>query len=158
VPDVLVVDDDEIIRGMLAFLFEGEGHTVEQASSGEEALEVLRHRSPDCMVLDLMMPGLDGLSVLRTRQLGDLAPDTRVIVLTAKSGTEDAVWCWEAGADEFLTKPFEPDRLLRLVRDLAALTPAEAQHRREAGLADSRRMDALEAALRGRPTPPAGGH
>ena len=149
-PDVLVVDDDEIIRGMLAFLFEGEGHTVEQAADGAAALEVLRARQPDCMVLDLMMPGIDGLTVLHTRTAENLAPDTRVIVLTAKSGTEDAVWCWEAGADEFLTKPFDPERLLRLVRDLAGLTPEEAKRRRELGLADSRRLDAIEAALRGR--------
>ncbi len=148
--DVLVVDDDEIIRGMLAFLFESEGHTVEQAADGTEALDALRRHPPDCMVLDLMMPGVDGLSVLHARQALDLAPDTRVIVLTAKSGTEDAVWCWEAGADEFLTKPFDPDRLQRLVNDLVALSPADARRRRELGLADSRRIDAIEAALRGR--------
>jgi CheY-like chemotaxis protein len=150
VTDLLVVDDDEIIRGMLAFLFESEGHTVEQASGGAEALEALRRRQFDCIVLDLMMPGVDGLTVLNTRRQEELAPDTRIIVLTAKSGTEDAVWCWEAGADEFLTKPFDPDRLLRLVRELAGLSPAEAQRRREVGLADSRRLDAIEAALRGR--------
>lgn len=150
VPEVLVVDDDEIIRGMLAFLLEGDGHSVDQAADGAEALEVLRMRQPDCMVLDLMMPGVDGLGVLRHRRDEGLAPHTRVIVLTAKSGTEDAVWCWEAGADEFLTKPFDPERLLRLVRDLSRLTPAEAQRRRELGLADSRRIDAIEAALRGR--------
>ena len=152
VADVLVVDDDEVIRGMLAFLFEGEGHTVEQAADGTEALEVLRRRQPDCMVLDLMMPGVDGLSVLHARQALGLAPETRVIVLTAKSGTEDAVWCWEAGADEFLTKPFEPGRLLRLVHELAGMTPDEAARRRQIGLADSRRIDAIEAALRGRPS------
>lgn len=149
-PDVLVVDDDEIIRGMLGFLFEAEGHHVEQVADGAAALEVLREHQPDCMVLDLMMPGMDGMSVLKARHEEGLAPDTRVIVLTAKSGTEDAVWCWEAGADEFLTKPFDPDRLLRLVRDLSLLSPAEAQRRRELGLADSRRIDAIEAALRGR--------
>jgi CheY-like chemotaxis protein len=150
VTDVLVVDDDEIIRGMLVLLFEGEGHTVEQAADGTEALAILRRRQPDCMVLDLMMPGVDGLSVLHARQAFDLALDARVIVLTAKSGTEDAVWCWEAGADEFLTKPFDPDRLQRLVRELVALTPDQARRRRERGLADSRRIDAIEAALRGR--------
>jgi DNA-binding response OmpR family regulator len=148
--DVLVVDDDEVIRGMLAFLFEGAGHTVEQAADGSEALEVLRNRPPECMVLDLMMPGIDGLSVLQTRQREGIAPQTRVIVLTAKSGTEDAVWCWEAGADEFITKPFDPERLLKLVKDLSRLTPAEARRRRQLGLADSRRIDAIEAALRGR--------
>ena len=150
--DVLVVDDDEVIRGMLAFLFEGEGHTVEQAADGTEALEVLRRRQPDCMVLDLMMPGVDGLTVLRTRLEEGLAAGTRIVVLTARSGTDDAVWCWEAGADEFLSKPFDPERLLRLVHELAAMKPAEAARRREVGLADSRRIDAIEAALRGRPS------
>ena len=147
-PDVLVVDDGEIIRKMLVFLFECEGHTVEQAPGGAEALAALRRRSPDCMILDLMMPGIDGLSVLHARKQENLAPDTRVIVLTAKSGTGDAVKCWEAGADEFLTKPFDPERILRSVRELSALTPEEAQRRRTDGLKDSRRLDALAAAAR----------
>ena len=148
--DVLVVEDDEVIRGMLVFLLEGEGHTVEQAADGAEALDILRRRGPECMVLDLMMPGVDGLTVLRTRLEEGLAADTRIVVLTARSGTDDAVWCWEAGADEFLTKPFDPERLLRMVRILAELTPAEAQHRREVGLAESRQLDAIDSALRGR--------
>lgn len=147
--DVLVVEDDEVIRGMLVFLLEGEGHDVEAAADGAEALEVLRRRTPDCVVLDLMMPGVDGLTVLRTRQAEGLGADARVVVLTARSGTDDAVWCWEAGADEFLTKPFEPERLLRTVRLLASLSPAEAQRRREVGLARSRQLDAIESALRG---------
>ena len=148
--DVLVVEDDDVIRGMLVFLLEGDGHTVEQAADGAEALDVLRRRTPDCIVLDLMMPGVDGLTVLRTRQQEGFAAEARVVVLTARSGTDDAVWCWEAGADEFLTKPFEPERLLRIVRVLAGLTPAEAQRRREQGLAESRHLDAIESALRGR--------
>ena len=148
--DVLVVEDDEVIRGMLVFLLEGDGHTVEQAAEGDEALSILRRRTPDCIVLDLMMPGVDGLTVLRTRQAEGFAADARVVVLTARSGTDDAVWCWEAGADEFLTKPFEPEHLLRIVRVLASLSPAEAQRRRELGLAQSRQLDAIESALRGR--------
>ncbi len=147
---MLVVEDDEVIRGMLVFLLEGEGHTVEQAADGAEALEILRRRTPECIVLDLMMPGVDGLTVLRTRQEEGFAADARVVVLTARSGTDDAVWCWEAGADEFLTKPFEPERLLRIIRVLASLTPVEAQRRRELGLAQSRHLDAIESALRGR--------
>jgi len=150
VADVLVVEDDEVIRGMLVFLLEGEGHTVEQAADGAEALEVLRRRTPACVVLDLMMPGVDGLTVLRTRQEEGLAVEARVVVLTARSGTDDAVWCWEAGADEFVTKPFEPEQLLRTVRVLASLTPAEALRRRQAGLTQSRQLDAIESALRGR--------
>ena len=147
---MVVVEDDEVIRGMLVFLLEGEGHTVEQAADGAEALEILRRRTPECIVLDLMMPGVDGLTVLRTRQEEGFAADARVVVLTARSGTDDAVWCWEAGADEFLTKPFEPERLLRIIRVLASLTPVEAQRRRELGLAQSRHLDAIESALRGR--------
>ncbi len=148
--DVLVVEDDEVIRGMLVFLLEGDSHTVEAAADGAEALAVLRRRTPECIVLDLMMPAVDGLTVLRTRQAEGLAAESRVVVLTARSGTDDAVWCWEAGADEFLTKPFEPERLLRIVGVLAGLTPAEAQRRRELGLAESRHLDAIESALRGR--------
>jgi CheY-like chemotaxis protein len=148
--DVLVVDDDEIIRGMLAFLFEGEGYVVEQAADGAGALERLTQGSPQCMVLDLMMPGVDGLTVLRTRAEQNLAPETRVVVLTAKTGTDDAVWCWEAGADEYLTKPFDPQKLVRVVRDLAALSPEEAKRRREVGLSEAKRLDAIEAALRQR--------
>lgn len=149
-PDVLVVDDDEIVRGMVAFLFEGEGYAVEQAAGGAEALQRLEAHSPECMVLDLMMPEVDGLTVLRRRAEKALAPDTRVVVLTAKAGTDDAVWCWEAGADEYLTKPFDPKKLVRLVRDLTSLSPEEAKRRRDVGLAEAKRLDAIEAALRDR--------
>ena len=148
--DVLVVDDDEIIRGMLAFLFEGEGYTVEQAKDGAAALDSLHLTSPECMVLDLMMPGVDGLTVLRQRATEGLAAETRVVVLTAKTGSDDAVWCWEAGADEYLTKPFDPQKLVRIVKDLTALSPEEAKRRRDVGLAEARRLDAIEAALRAR--------
>ena len=98
------------------------------------------------MILDLMMPGIDGISVLHAREQENLAPGTRVIVLTAKSGTGDAVKCREAGADEFLTKPFDPEHLVRLVTELSALTPDEAQRRRTDGLTDPRRLDVLAAA------------
>jgi len=147
-PDVLVVDDDEIVRGMVAFLFEGEGYEVRQAKDGVEALAALRDAPPSCMVLDLMMPGVDGMEVLATRRSDALAPDTRIVVLTARSGAEDSVWCWEAGADEFVTKPFEPDLLLRIVRELAGLSPEEAERRREVGLAEARRLDILDAAYK----------
>ena len=136
-PDVMVVDDGDILRRMLAFLLEAEGHVVEQAPGGAEALDVLRRRSPDCVVLDLMMPGIDGLTVLHTRRQEDVASDTRIIVLTAK-GPEDEVRCREAGADEFLTKPFDTRHLLRLIRELTALTQEEAERRRAAGLAEAR--------------------
>ncbi len=148
---LLVVDDDEIIRGMLAFLFEGEGYLVEQAEDGADALDRLRQGDRfDCIILDLMMPGVDGLTVLRVRQQERLAADTRVVVLTAKAGSDDALWCWEAGADDYVSKPFEPDLLLRTVHELAGLSPEEAARRRDVGVAEARRQEAFDALLRAR--------
>ena len=145
--DVLVVDDDEVIRGMLAWLFEDAGYTVRQAADGEEALAELKREAPGCMVLDLMMPGVDGQTVLQRRQETSLAVRTRVIVLTAKNDRHTEVWCWERGADEYLIKPFDGDKLLRLVGDLMGLSSEQLRHRREVGLAEARRLDAIEAAF-----------
>ena len=145
---MLVVDDDEIIRGMLAWLFEDAGYTVRQAGNGAEALAELQAKPADCMVLDLMMPEVDGQQVLAQRQESGLAPNTRVIVLTAKTGHTDEVWCWERGADEYLTKPFDGERLIKLVGDLMALSLEQLKHRREVGLAEAKRLDAMEKAFK----------
>ena len=146
--DVLIVDDDASIRTMLGFVFDDAGCSVVEAADGAEALDALRHRPPALMVLDLMMPGIDGVEVLRRREAEGLAPDTRVLILTAKLDTQDAVWCWDLGADEYVTKPVDPDQLLRNGLVLLRLTPDEIRHNREVGLAEARRLDALEAALR----------
>jgi len=146
--DILIVDDDASIRSMLGFVFDDAGYTVVEAADGEEALAALRRSPPALMVLDLMMPGIDGVEVLRQRDADRLAPDTRVLILTAKLDTKDAVWCWELGADEYVTKPVDPDQLLRNGLALLKLTPDELRHNREVGLAEARRLDALEAALR----------
>jgi DNA-binding response OmpR family regulator len=144
---VLVVDDDEVVRGLLAWLFEDAGYSVRQAADGAEALAALAAPAPDCMVLDLMMPDVDGQTVLQRRQEQHLAPTTRVVVLTAKTDRQSQVWCWERGADEYLTKPFDGDRLLRLVADLMAMSALDLRHRREDGLAEAKRLDAIEAAF-----------
>ncbi len=146
--EVLIVDDDASIRTMLAFVFEDAGYTVVEAADGQEALDALAADAPALMVLDLMMPGIDGVEVLRRRERELLAPNTRVLILTAKLDTQDAVWCWELGADEYVTKPVDPDVLLRTGLALLKLTPEELRHNREVGLAEAKRLDALEAALR----------
>ena len=149
-PTVLVVDDDASVRAMLGYVLHDEGYVVREAGDGAEALEELLVDPPDCMVLDLMMPKVDGVEVLRRRKDRSLATRTRVLVLTAKTDTRDAVWCWELGADEYLTKPVDPDRLAREVKLLLNRTPAELSHRREVGLADARERDRLEQAFRGK--------
>src|SRR6202035_3330863 len=114
---ILGVDDDEVVRGLLAWMFEDTGYVVRQAADGRQALDALQQKAPHCMVLDLMMPGIDGLTVLRERRDADLAPDTRIIILTAKDSRADEVFCWEQGADEYLNKPFDGERLIKLVGD-----------------------------------------
>ncbi len=154
--DVLIVDDDASIRTMLAFVFDDAGYRVVEAADGTEALDVLRTEPPALMVLDLMMPGVDGVEVLRARQDEALASQTRILVLTAKTATEDAVWCWELGADEYVTKPVDPDRLLRTGLALLDRTPDELRHHREVGLAEAKRLDELEAAFATEPPPKKG--
>lgn len=144
---VLVVDDDASIRALLGYVLQDEGHDVREAVDGAEALRELLTDAPDCMVLDLMMPNVDGVEVLRRRLDQQLATGTRVLVLTAKTDTKDAVWCWELGADEYLVKPVDPERLAREVRLLLARTPTELRHRREVGLADARERERLEKAF-----------
>jgi two-component system alkaline phosphatase synthesis response regulator PhoP len=121
---------------------------VREAADGAEAIEELAADAPDCMILDLMMPYIDGIQVLRTRRERGFAPDTRVLVLTAKTDSKDAVWCWDLGADEYLNKPVDPERFAREVRQLLARSSEELQRRRQVGLADARERDRLEAAFR----------
>ena len=147
VPTILVVDDDASVRAMLGYVLDDEGYVVREAEDGAEALEELLVDPPDCMVLDLMMPRIDGVEVLRRRKDRSLATRTRVLVLTAKTDSRDAVWCWELGADEYLTKPVDPDRLAREVRLLLARTPSELRHPREVGLADAPERDRIERAF-----------
>jgi len=147
VASVLVVDDDASVRGLLGYVLDDAGYEVREAVDGAEALHELLVDAPDCMVLDLMMPEVDGVEVLRRRLDRQLATRTRVLVLTAKTDPRDAVWCWELGADEYLVKPVDPDQLVREVGHLLARTPTELRRRREVGLRDARERDRLEQAF-----------
>src|SRR3954447_2245006 len=144
---VLIVDDDASVRAMLGYLLHDEGYTVTEAADGADAIAELTAAAPDCMILDLMMPNVDGLEVLRERRERGFAPDTRVLVLTAKTDTGDAVGCWELGADEYLDKPVDPDKLAKEVRVLLSRTSDQNEKRRSLGLADARERDRLEAAF-----------
>ena len=145
--EVLIVDDDPDIRGILVFTMEDAGYEVREACDGAEAIAAMETRAPDCLVLDLMMPGVDGFGVLRSkRQLG-LAPEARVILLTAKTAERDYIRGWELGADEYLTKPFDPDELLDRVHDLLHATPKDLQERREQELQKAELLERLESAF-----------
>jgi DNA-binding response OmpR family regulator len=110
-PLVLVADDDEDIRSLVSFRLTRAGYDVVEASDGEEALRLATERSPDLAVLDVMMPKLTGLEVTRLLRDNDLTKDVPVILLTARVQEEDVAQGFEAGADDYIKKPFSPQEL-----------------------------------------------
>jgi DNA-binding response OmpR family regulator len=124
-PDVLLVDDDPDIRAMLAFTFSDCGFSVREAGDGVQALDALDERAPDVMILDLMMPNLDGFGLLATMRERNLAPETQVVILSCKVDERDLTRGYELGADEYVTKPFDPDGLVRKVEGMIS---AAAKH------------------------------
>ena len=126
---VLVVDDDPLIAGMLRLVLEGEGYEVHEASDGRAALEAVRSFGPDVMVLDMMMPHVDGYGVLAALR-DNQAANTRVVMLTCCSQEEDVRKCLGMGADDYLTKPVDVDFLLRTVQDLLAMDMDSVRARR----------------------------
>ena len=113
---VLVVDDERAVRNALRRAFALAGYEVAEAADGQQALTTLVHASPDVIVLDVLMPGVDGLEVCRRlRSTGDRTP---VLMLTARETVADRVAGLDAGADDYVVKPFDLDELLARVRAL----------------------------------------
>ena len=113
---VLVADDDRAIRESLARALELEGYPVVAVRDGASALEAIAADQPDVLILDVMMPGIDGLTVCRVlRAQGDQTP---ILMLTARTETSDRVAGLDAGADDYLPKPFDLEELLARVRAL----------------------------------------
>jgi DNA-binding response OmpR family regulator len=145
--EVLIVDDDPDIRVLLAFTLEDSGFTVRHAGDGAAALAALEERPAELMVLDVMMPGIDGFGVLRAMRQNRLAPETRVLILTCKTEERDHLRGWELGAHEYLTKPFDPDDLVLRLKNLLAASPEQIEDRRTAELQKAELLDRLEAAF-----------
>ena len=115
-PTILVVDDEEDIRHLLRVALEQEGFQVTVASSGREALYSVSEQKPDLVVLDVMMPEIDGFEVLRRLKENEATAGIPVVVLTAKDSTNAVVSGLEIGADFYWTKPFKVQDLARTVR------------------------------------------
>lgn len=120
---VLVIDDDPAVTSLLKRGLSYERFDVETASDGEEGLALARERYPDLVILDIMMPGLDGLEVLRRLRAAD--SQLPVLMLTARDTSADEVIGLEHGADDYVTKPFTFDVLLARVRSLLRRQEAE---------------------------------
>lgn len=125
-PKVLVVDDEPNIVRIVQFCLEMEGCQVIGASNGREALDKAESELPDLIILDIMMPLMDGIEVLR--QLGYQRSTRKipVIMLTAKTSSWDVAEARQLGVKEYLTKPFDRERLLAAVRKVLPLPPKDA--------------------------------
>ncbi|MEE4355700.1 MAG: response regulator [Desulfococcaceae bacterium] len=120
---ILIVDDEEDILELLRYNLAAEGYDIICAESGEAALELAESRKPDLIVLDLMLPGIDGLDVTRLLRKNEKTLHIPIIMLTAKGTESDVVTGLELGADDYVTKPFSPRILNARVR--AVLRRAE---------------------------------
>ena len=117
---VLVVDDDPVIQKLLQVNFEMEGYSVITAGDGEEGLARAQAEHPDAIVLDVMMPKMDGLEVARRLKGDPVTEGIPIILLSAKAQQADIQAGTATGAEEYLTKPFDPLELLQRVGDLIA--------------------------------------
>jgi len=120
---ILVVDDDRAVRESLRRSLSFNGYTVDLAEDGVEALEAINNERPDALVLDVMMPRLDGLEVCR--QLRSTGDDLPILVLTARDSVSERVSGLDAGADDYLPKPFALEELLARLRALLRRTGPE---------------------------------
>jgi two-component system, OmpR family, response regulator MprA len=160
---VLVVDDDPRILSMMRRILEVDGYSVVTAAEGDAALETLRREQVDLVVLDVMMPGVDGFEVCRTVRRESAVP---ILMLTARDESIDKVNGLDCGADDYVVKPFDAEELLARVRALlrrlqprqievlrfadVELVPGEREARRDGDLLDltAREYDLLELFLR----------
>ena len=118
VPLVLIADDDEDILTLVALRFRRSGLEVILARDGEEALELIQTRAPDAAVLDIAMPKLTGLEVVRRLRDSEATKSLPIVLLTARAAEKDVELGLEAGADEYITKPFSPQDLYSCVQSV----------------------------------------
>jgi DNA-binding response OmpR family regulator len=123
-PLVLVADDEEDIRALVAFRLQRAGYEVITAADGAEALTLATTRLPDLIVLDMMMPKATGLEVTRSLRAQDSTKEIPVILLTARAQEADVASGFEAGADDYVKKPFSPMDLQQRVQSLLGRKPS----------------------------------
>jgi len=105
---ILVVDDEERVREMLGFRLRLFGYQVLEATNGEEALEVAAREKPDLVLLDIMMPGMDGFQVCSRLKRNDETKNIPVVILTAKADAKDVTRAVNSGASDYVVKPYDP--------------------------------------------------
>ena len=120
---VMVVDDDQDLAEMLGIVLTGAGIDVDLVSRGDEVMDVFRNNPPDLVLLDVMLPGLDGIEVCKLIRAESMVP---IVMLSAKGDTQDVVKGLEAGADDYMVKPFRhPSELIARIRTRLRRTNAD---------------------------------
>ena len=122
---ILIVDDEPDLRELVRYNLEREGFAVLESEDGEHALDMVRKERPDLVVLDVMLPGADGLEICRMLRSQSPAARIPIVMLTAKAGEVDRILGLEIGADDYVSKPFSPRELVARIR--AVLRRSEAQ-------------------------------
>lgn len=120
---ILVVDDEPPIVRLMEFILARQGHEMLVAVNGQEALDKVRTHQPDLVLLDIMMPRIDGYEVARTLRADPATADLPIIMLSAKAQEEDIQKGMDVGVNEYITKPFSPDQLVHVVGDYLSRVP-----------------------------------
>jgi len=134
---ILVIEDDDDIRSVCERVFTWAGHQVASALDATYGLALVDAFAPDVIALDLMMPGIDGLTVLAELRGSAATEDIPVVIVSARTLSADRVRAFEAGADEYVSKPFDPDELLQVLERVLHESPEERAAGRRVKIAQS---------------------
>lgn len=142
-----IADDDADIRHLLTYVLAEHGHQIQVSKDGRMAVEAMCIDPPDVLLLDLMMPEMDGYAVLREMKENQVLDSVKVLVLTAKGSEHDRHLAFDVGADYFLTKPFEPDEVVEAVETILELSEEELRVSREQERHTAHLLSQLESIL-----------
>ncbi len=127
---ILVIDDDPGVRMLCKIAFRTGGDEIVEAASGREGLEVLATETVDAVVLDVMLPSVNGFEILRRIREDTRISHLPVVLLSVRVGIQDQIDGWRAGADDYLTKPFSPRALATKVYEICGIGPDERAEQR----------------------------
>jgi len=123
-PYILIVEDEPDIRELLNFTISRSGHSVIEAETAEDALTILDRGTPELIIIDWMLPGMDGIDLAKKLRADELTKELPIIMLTARGEESDKLRSFEAGIDDYVTKPFSPKELMARIKALLRRTGA----------------------------------
>jgi len=121
-PYILIVEDEPDIRELLNFTISRSGHSVIEAETAEDALTILDRGTPELIIIDWMLPGMDGIDLAKKLRADELTKELPIIMLTARGEESDKLRSFEAGIDDYVTKPFSPKELMARIKALLRRT------------------------------------